>query len=391
MAKEITTPNYEIDPNDKRLTSVNSNMSAALTDIENAYGDAVGNSDKYYNQQAEAVEKWGAQQQEIQQQQSDLAIKQIEQQKQQTEKDYIREQSGAYVDWQKQSNGYGAEAEKMAANGLSNTGYSETSQVLMYNAYQQRVAVARESFERAKVDYDNAMTEAKLQNNAARAELAYQTLMKKLELSLEGFQYKNSLLIEKANKKNDIRNTYQQQYMQMMDQIHKQNALAEEVRQYNTNLEWEKEQFNKQTELAENEFNFSKEMAQKEFDFAKQQYNDSKKTTVWGTTSGGKKTTTGKTGGAPIMKTMTDAVVAKNAQKENAKNNPIPNQASVKALGVGNLTNSQLTQLVKDGKVFMSEKNGQLYFRWNATFLKICEQFGLNKMTAPGLSSFGKK
>ena len=132
---------------------------------------AASDSDKYFQEQISATEKWGAEQKKNQQAQTDFAIEKIEQQKDQTQKDYTKEQSGAYVDWQKQSNQYGAEAEKMASSGLQNTGYSESSQVSMYNTYQNRVATAREVFSQAVLAYDNNIKEARLQNNAVLAEI----------------------------------------------------------------------------------------------------------------------------------------------------------------------------------------------------------------------------
>lgn len=228
---------YEINYDDKRFAQVEADKKAALTDVEETYGGMINESDKYYKDQIDATVEWGDKQAQLQQEQTDFAIEKIEQQKAQTEKDYHKEQSAAYVDYQKQIDPYGVNAEQMAANGLKNTGYSESSKVAMYNAYQNRVAVAKESFNQAKLEYDNMMTEARLQNSAALAEIAYTTLQTKLQLALEGFQYKNSLLIEQANQKTNVENTYYARWQDVLDQINTENALAEEVRQYNKSLE----------------------------------------------------------------------------------------------------------------------------------------------------------
>ena len=242
-----TTVNY----NDKRFTDVNDQKNQALSELENTYSGMINESDKYYQAQIDASKQWANTQSEIQKQETEFAIQQIEQQKEQTEKDYTREQSGAYVDWQKQSSQHGVQAEQKAMQGLQNTGYSESSQVSMYNTYQNRVATAKESYNTAVQNYNNSITQARLQNNAKLAEIAYQALQSQLELSLQGFQYKNQLVLEKANKKTELENQYYQRYQNVLQQINTENALAEQIRQYNKSyalqekqLAEEKRQFN---------------------------------------------------------------------------------------------------------------------------------------------------
>lgn len=229
----MATPNYEINYNDSRFQQVEADKQVALSGLEKTYDSMISQSDQYYQKQIDATKDYAETQKKNQQAQTDFAIQQIEQDKAQAKKDYTKEQSGAYVDWQKQSNQYGATAEQQAALGMAGTGYSESAQVSMYNTYQNRVATARESYNQAILNYNNKITEARLQNNSVLAEIAYNALQQQLELSLQGFQYKNTLLLEKANKKTELENTYYNRYLSVLDQINKENALAEEVRQYN--------------------------------------------------------------------------------------------------------------------------------------------------------------
>ena len=230
------TPNYDINYDDERFTQVESEKSEALTDLEQTYGGMIGESDKYYQAQIDASKDWANTQQQLQQEQTDFTIEQIEQQKDKAHKDYLKEQSGAYVDWRKQSNEYGSEAEKMASAGLDRTGFSESSQVSMYNTYQNRVMSARESYNQAVLNYDNSIKDARLQNNSVLAEIAYQALQQQLELSLQGFQYKNQLLLDQYDKKMEVENMYHQQWLDVLNQMNTENALAEDVRQFNENL-----------------------------------------------------------------------------------------------------------------------------------------------------------
>ena len=55
-------------------------------------------------------------------------------------------------------------------------------------------------------------------------------------------KYKNQLLIEKTNQQREIDNEYHDRYLAVLNQMNTENALAEEVRQYNENLAFQREQ-----------------------------------------------------------------------------------------------------------------------------------------------------
>ncbi len=226
-----------VDYNDSRFEEVEKEKKEALSEVEKTYDSMIGQSDGFYQDQIDASEQWKETQSQLQQERTDFTIDQINQQKEQAEKDYKKEQSASYKDWQKQSNAYGANAEAMAAQGMSNTGYSESAQVSMYNTYQNRVATARESYDKAVLNYNNAINEAMLQNSAALAEIAYTALQQQLELALNGFQYKNQLVLDKASQKLTIDQIYYNRKQDVLSQINQENALAEEKRQFNASLE----------------------------------------------------------------------------------------------------------------------------------------------------------
>lgn len=227
---------------DERFAQVEQDKQSAITDIENTYNGMINESDQYYQSQIDASKEWAEKQQQIQQDNTDFAIEQINQQKDQAQKDYTKEQAGAYVDWQKQSNQYGANAEQMAANGLTNTGFSESSQVGMWNTYQNRVASARQSYNQSVLNYNNAIKEAQLQNNSALAEIAYNALQQQLEISLQGFQYRNQLVLELANQKQQLNSEYYGRWQDVLNQINTENAMAEEIRQYNESMAMQQKQ-----------------------------------------------------------------------------------------------------------------------------------------------------
>ena len=363
----MATPNYDINYDDKRLTSVESDKKAALNEVDVTYGNMIGNADKYYQEQINASKDWADKQSQLQQEQTDFAIEQIEQQKEQAQKDYTKEQSGAYVDWQKQSNQYGANAEQIAAQGMTGSGFSESSQVSMYNTYQNRYTTARESYTRAVLNYDNAIKDARLQNNSALAEIAYQALQKQLELSLQGFQYKNQLLIEQSNKKLEVSEIYHGRYQDVLDQINKENALAEEVRQFGLNQELEKERLRQQKEISD------AQLAEE-----KRQFDATHNASVIVKNPGGDGGGDGNSGEKKTVIGKVKEVVTNIAEKAKSKE-PEIDMGSVLALGYGPISASRLNQLVSQGLVESYVSGGKTKFRKTAYANKQNQMYKLLK------------
>lgn len=251
---------YEIDYNDERFAKVEADKQEALNEVEQAYGGMINETDSFYQAQIDASKDWAETQAKNQQEQTDFAIEQIEQQKEKTHKDYIKEQSAAYTDYQSQVNDYGVNAEQMAASGMQNTGYSESSKVAMYNTYQNRVATARASYDNAVLNYNNAIKDAQLQNNSALAEIAYNSFQQQLELGLQGFQYKNSLISEKINKKTETEDRYHVYYQDVLNQINTENAMEEQIRQYNQDYAFNEKQFEESVRQYNQDYEF--QMAQ---------------------------------------------------------------------------------------------------------------------------------
>jgi hypothetical protein len=413
----MATNNYDVNYDDERFGKVESDKQQALTELENTYGGMIGEADKYYQAQIDASKQWADTQGQLQHEQTDFTIEQINQQKDQAHKDYVKEQSGAYVDWQKQSNQYGAEAERQAAAGMDGTGFSESSQVSMFNTYQNRVATARDSYTRAVLNYDNAIKDARLQNNAALAEIAYQALQQQLELSLQGFQYKNNLILEQANKKVEMDNAYYNRYLDVLNQINTENAMAEEIRQYNQNYELQVKQYEESIRQFNQEYNqrvkeynesirqFNEEIArlkkkdeqeakhqaqqlelekkqlqqqqaqwEEEMKLKKAQLEEEKrqfdkqyalqkaKSSGGSGGSGGG----GSSGGSTITQKATGSGnIKSNGSLSGGSGDEQPdrtNWASLQAIGLGNATAADLARLINQGLVKRTLKNGQWYY-----------------------------
>lgn len=403
----MATNNYEINYDDERFGKVESDKQQAMTELEQTYGGMIEQTDNYFQAQIDASKQWASQQQQIQQEQTDFTIEQIEQQKDQAHKDYLKEQSGAYTDWKKQSNQYGVQAEQQAAAGMAGTGFSESSQVGMYNTYQNRVATARESYSRAILNYDNNIKEARLQNNAALAEIAFQQLQTELDLALQGFQYKNSLILDQANKKVELENTYYGRYLDVLNQINRENEQTEAIRQYNQNYELSVKQYNesvrqfnqeyelkqkeyqegirqfneeiarlkakdaqeyeleiknlelKKQQLQQEQSQWEKEMALKEQQLAEEKRQFDEQMALKTSSSGG---SSGGGGGS----SSNNASVTKSSTVSASENTtPTNNMASIIALGYGPISESKLASLLSSGQVTRTLKNGQYYYSKN--------------------------
>ena len=284
-------PNETVNYNDQRFLDVKTEQAQKEAEINNTYNGMIENSNKFYQDQINASKEYAQKQSEIQQQNTDFMIEKINQEKEQSQKDYTKEQKGAYTDYQKQTNQYGVNAEQMAASGLKNGGYSESSIVSMYNTYQNRVAKARESYNQAVLNYNNSIKEAQLANKSVLAEIAYKALQQQLELSLQGFQYKNSLIearIEQINQNNSRYDTKYQnvlaqinqeianrrsQYNTYADIINSDRKLVEETRQFNAQMEEKERQRQQEREQWEREFAEKQRQFEKEYALAQKKTN----------------------------------------------------------------------------------------------------------------------
>lgn len=413
--------NYDVNYEDERFTNVESDKQEALTEVEQTYGNMIDQSDSFYQAQIDASKQWADKQSQLQQEQTDFTIEQIEQQKQQAEKDYTKEQSGAYVDWQKQSNQYGANAEKMASAGMTGTGYSESSQVSMYNTYQNRVTTARESFQRAILNYDNNIKEARLQNNSILAEIAFEAQNKQLELALSGFQYKNQLILDQANKKLEVENLHYQRWQDVLNQINTENALAEDVRQFDENIKFQTTQAELErtfkAQQAELDRQFSAKQAQLERDFKAKQEELNRKhdkeilaaknkqekemleqkhkndlailaqehknklavlekekqnqMAIYKYQLEQKNKTSGSSGNGTSTKPKGNNAIINKGQTTQVQSDPKIDWSSVEALGLGKLTEERLASLEANGVIQRYVKNGRYYFKRTATTSKL--------------------
>lgn len=178
--------------------------------------------------QMQQLEKNKEEQTRLQQEQTDFTIDQIEQKQEQAEKDYTKEQQAAYGDYKRQTDPYGVNAEQMAALGLSRSGYSESANVAMYTAYQNRVAAARASIEQTKQTFENAIREAKLTNDINLAKIAQETMAQSLTLAMDSVVYLGNLELEKAATASSIKDKYYNREQDILTAQREEIAAAQQ-------------------------------------------------------------------------------------------------------------------------------------------------------------------
>ena len=340
-----------INYDDERFKAVENERDARLNEVNQTYNNMINQSDQFYQNQINAAKDYANTQQDLQNQQTQLAIDEINQQKEQAQKDYLREQRGAYTDWQKQSNRYGVEAERQASAGLANTGYSESSQVSMYNTYQNRVSTARESYNLAVQNYDNGIAQARHANNSKLAEIAYQALQTELEMSLNGFQYKNTLMLDLTNKQQDINNIYYARWQDVLGQMNTENALQEQIRQYNEKMAEEQRQYNEKMAYQKERDKVADAQWEKEYKLAKKAASRSSGGGSSKKSSSSTKLTNGNTAAEQTYKsTYSPNLSSTSASTWWAK------QAGTKALTASELA-SKLTDGLNNKKITNSDKD----------------------------------
>lgn len=154
-------------------------------------------------------------------------LAEIERQRGYSQQDFNKEAKGAYQDYQKLINPYGVQAENIFSNGLGNSGYSETSKLNAYNTYQNRYATAKESTDRLMEDFNNQMTQAQLEGNREKAQVA----LTKLQNQMDNLWQQMSIDMDIVGKKVNYNQWLDEfNYQKQQDEI--ANAFAREQFEY---------------------------------------------------------------------------------------------------------------------------------------------------------------
>ena len=250
---------YNVNYDDERFKQVENEKQSELDKYNQTYDNLINERNNFTNQQQQLVDQWENTQKDIANQNLQYQKDLIEQQRNKAERAYQNEAKASYIDYQKEVDKYGVSRENVVSNGLSNSGYAESSKVDMYNTYQNRLATARKSLEDAGIEFDNAIREAQMSNNETLAQNALTALQNKLNIALDGFNYKTEQENNKLNWNNTINNNYYNRYKDVESQINYENETAEKIRQYNENMAYQKEQQRLEQQRWEQEMAYQRE------------------------------------------------------------------------------------------------------------------------------------
>lgn len=227
---------------DQRYIELEKEKIAEQTNINNTYTGLQDERATLDNQGKDLINNWTNTQQNAQEQQTQFLTDTINQQKGLAEKDYLKEAKASNTDYMRQINAYGVDAETRAAQGLIGSGYEETTKGRMYNSYQNRVATARDGYNRAVMNYDNNIKEALMTKNIKMAEIAYMQLEKQLNLAIDSFGYRDQITREKLNMSMQVGDKYYSRTNDVYNKIMQEQQIAEDARRYNEQVAYQKQQ-----------------------------------------------------------------------------------------------------------------------------------------------------
>lgn len=250
---------YDVNYDDKRFKDVENEKQSELNKYNETYDNLINERNNFTKEQQDMVDRWENTQKDVANKNLEYQKDLIEQQRKKSEQAYQNEAKASYIDYQKEVDKYGVSRENVVNNGLSNSGYSESSKVDMYNTYQNRLGTARKSMQDAGIEFDNAIRQAQLSNDETLAQNALKALQDKLNIALEGFNYKSDQENNRLNWSYNINNNYYNRYKDVESQINYENETAEKIRQYNENMAYQKEQQRLEQQRWEKEMAYQRE------------------------------------------------------------------------------------------------------------------------------------
>lgn len=250
---------YDVNYDDKRFKDVENEKQSEMNKYNETYDNLINERNNFTKEQQDMVNNWENTQKDIANKNLEYQKDLIEQQRKKTEQAYQDEAKASYIDYQKEVDKYGVSRENVVANGLSNSGYAESSKVGMYNTYQNRLGTARKSMQDAGIEFDNAIRQAQLSNDETLAQNALKALQDKLNIALEGFNYKSEQENNRLSWNNTINNNYYNRYKDVESQINYENETAEKIRQYNENMAYQKKQQRLEQERWEREMEYQRQ------------------------------------------------------------------------------------------------------------------------------------
>lgn len=246
---------------DERLAQIEKAKLEAINQSNDTYNQMHQDNQNLLDQQTNYANEYEKTQNEALDKQLDFYKQNIEQQKKNAQQNYETEARRAENDYVAYNNPYGYQAEMMASKGQLNSGISQTSQLGSYNAYQNRLATANKTMQDAFTQYDLDMNEAIINNDVQKAQNALAKLEMILGYTQNFYDTKNTITQNQLSNNQALDQSYYGRYMDMVNQINTEKELAEKIRQYNEQFQYQKERDEIADEQWQKEYNLAKNKA----------------------------------------------------------------------------------------------------------------------------------
>jgi hypothetical protein len=211
--------------------------------------------DKLTKNQSAMLDNALNQQNDIVNQQTQMNIADIERNKQKLDEDVTKTNKALYKEYQKQVNPYGANAERLASQGLLNSGYAETTRTNLFNTYQQNVTDTLNTARTLKADFDNEILKATQTGNIAKAQNALELYKQKMQLLTQEYELKNDREKYLYQKSQDAltQANWQKEYERQLQRD------AEQNRQYREQFDYQRQR----DEIADSQWERQYELSKK--------------------------------------------------------------------------------------------------------------------------------
>ena len=326
----------------ERYQKLANERQAAIDQSNRTYDDLLNKNTEYSNSQREYLNNYQQTQKDIYDKQTAFQVDLQNQNKEKAEREYQKEaqaSKNAYYDF---INPYGVQAEIQAQNGLRNDGYSETVKSQAWTTQQNRTAQARAKMQDAKLQFDNAIKEAYLNNDTLTAELALKILEQQQQEALRSFNYVSDTQQNRLSNNQNLDSDYNNRYNTLYGQIQEEKARAEAIRQWEAEMAFKKEQAALEQQRWEREYALSQATASARYG---------------GGSSGGY-------GGYDDIYSGIDTSADAGA---NNVQNAIKNAAAATASAIGSLTGANKVYSAKQSPASFSNSTAQKWFLSNVS------------------------
>lgn len=261
---------------DDRLYQVEQQKQQAINQSNSMYQGLLNDNQALYDQQNKYANEQEIIQNDILDKQLANQRTEIERQKEVANQNYQTESKRARNDYTSFINPYGVNAESQASMGLANSGLSETTKLGGWNTYQNRLANANKAMQDAFTQYDKDLNDAILNNDVQKAQNALNKLQMQLQFSQDFYNNKSTISQNQLSNNQSLDNDYFNRYQTVYGNIEQEKAraeairqweaeMAEQQRQYNENLAWQKEQSRIQQAQWQKEYELSKKKVASSF------------------------------------------------------------------------------------------------------------------------------